>query len=86
MDRGPTSEEVTWLLAVHGRHATWVKNTEASPEVRIKLRDHWRHATASLVPFDAGIVRRFSRYTRLGPRTVGIDPALVRLDFADPTP
>jgi hypothetical protein len=32
------------------------------------------------MPLDQTIVRRFNRYARLGPRTLGIDPAL-RIDL-----
>jgi deazaflavin-dependent oxidoreductase (nitroreductase family) len=84
--RGPTSEGSIWLIAVHGRHSSWVKNLEASSEVSIKLGGRWHRARPSLVPFDARVLKRFSRYARLGPKAVGIDPALVRLDFIERGP
>jgi hypothetical protein len=33
------------------------------------------------MPLDQTIVRRFNRYARLGPRTLGIDPALVKVEL-----
>jgi hypothetical protein len=33
------------------------------------------------VPPDPAVLRRFSLYARLGPRTIGIDPALVRIEL-----
>ena len=30
-----------WLIAVHGRHAGWVRNLEVTPEARIKLAGRW---------------------------------------------
>jgi len=35
--RGPVDGDVVWLASVHGRNADWVRNLEATPEVRIKL-------------------------------------------------
>src|SRR5436309_8777999 len=34
--RGPVDGSVVWLISVHGRHAQWVRNLEAAPDVRIK--------------------------------------------------
>jgi deazaflavin-dependent oxidoreductase (nitroreductase family) len=82
--RGPFSESGAWLISVHGTHATWVKNLEAQSEVRLKHRGRWRRGTASVEPFDAELVKRFNRYARLGPSTLGIDPVLVRVDFVEP--
>ncbi len=79
--RGPFDGDSTWLISVHGRHASWVKNLEDSPTVRLRMRRRWRTGLASVIPYDAEIVRRFNRYARLGPATVGIDPALVRIDL-----
>ena len=78
---GPFDGDTTWLIAVHGRHASWVKNLERSPTVRLRVRRHWRTGTASVVPYDPAIIGRFNRYARSGPPTVGIDPALIRVDL-----
>jgi len=72
---------VVWLNSVHGRHATWVRNLEATPEVRIKLSGRWYHAHATVHEYDQAVVQRFSLYARSGPRTLGIDPALVRVEL-----
>ena len=79
--RGPQEDGTTWLIAVHGRHSTWVKNLEARSDVRLRLRGRWRPGTATVLPWDESVVRRFNRYARLGPTTLGIDPALVRVDL-----
>jgi deazaflavin-dependent oxidoreductase (nitroreductase family) len=44
--------DTLWLIAQHGRHAGWVLNFEASPQVRVRLGRHWRAGTAELVPDD----------------------------------
>jgi deazaflavin-dependent oxidoreductase (nitroreductase family) len=41
-----------WLIAQHGRHAGWVRNFEASPEVRVRLGRHWLTGVAELLPED----------------------------------
>jgi deazaflavin-dependent oxidoreductase (nitroreductase family) len=81
--RGPVDGgETTWLIAVHGAATTWVKNLEAAPRVRIRIGGRWRQARARLMPsYDPSIVARFNAYARTGPRTLGIDPALVRIDL-----
>jgi deazaflavin-dependent oxidoreductase (nitroreductase family) len=81
--RGPVEDGVAWLLAVHGAHSGFAHNIKASPEVRLKLRGRWRHGRASIEPLDPAIVSRFNAYGRLGPKTFGRDPALVRIELRD---
>lgn len=79
--RGPVDGDVVWLVSVHGRHAAWVRNLEATPEVRVKLSGRWQCARATVHAYDPEIAERFNAYARSGPRTLGIDPALVRLEL-----
>jgi deazaflavin-dependent oxidoreductase (nitroreductase family) len=78
--RGPVDEDAIWLASVHGRHASWVRNLDVHPEVRIKLSSRWHVAHATVEEFDENIARQFNVYARTGPRTLGIDPVLVRID------
>jgi deazaflavin-dependent oxidoreductase (nitroreductase family) len=78
--RGPMSGDTLWLVAVHGEHAHFVKNLLAHPEVRVKHRGRWRRGRAGVEPLDPARMREFNLYARMGPRTLGIDPALVRVD------
>jgi deazaflavin-dependent oxidoreductase (nitroreductase family) len=43
-----------WLVAEHGREASYVRNIAANPRVRVKLRDglrmRWYQGTAHLLP------------------------------------
>jgi len=80
--RGPEADGALWLISVHGRRAAWVKNLAASPAVRVRLRGRWLAGRASVVPWDAGRVRSFNVYARMGPRTLGIDPVLVRVELS----
>ena len=79
--RGPIDGNVVWLNSVHGRHAQWVRNLLATPEVRIKLSGRWHVGHASIHGFDEPIVPRFNAYASSGPKTLGIDPALVRIEL-----
>jgi len=79
--RGPTDGDVTWLASVHGRHASWVRNLEAHPEVRIKLAGRWHDGRANVTEFDENLAQRFNIYARSGPRTLGINPVLVRIEL-----
>jgi deazaflavin-dependent oxidoreductase (nitroreductase family) len=79
--RGPVDGDVVWVNSVHGRRADWVRNLEATPQVRIKLSGRWHEAYATVHDYDEDTVRRFNRYARSGPRTLGIDPALVRVEL-----
>lgn len=79
--RGPVEGSVVWLNSVHGRRASWVRNLEATPDVRIKLTGRWHEGRATVHPFDEEIDRRFNAYARSGPRTLGIDPVLVRVEL-----
>jgi deazaflavin-dependent oxidoreductase (nitroreductase family) len=78
--RGPVEGDLIWLSAVHGRHASWVRNLEAHPEVRIKLSGRWHVGHATVLDFDQNIARQFNLYARTGPTTLGMDPALVRVE------
>jgi deazaflavin-dependent oxidoreductase (nitroreductase family) len=79
--RGPEEGRTLWIVAVHGRHAGFVQNVLANPRVRIKARGRWWSGRASVEPFDPQRIRDFNLYARLGPRTIGIDPALVRIEL-----
>ncbi len=77
--RGPVDDDALWLASVHGRRAAWVRNLEATPDVRVRLAGRWYHGRASVHDFDEATASRFNVYARSGPRTLGIDPALVQI-------
>jgi deazaflavin-dependent oxidoreductase (nitroreductase family) len=79
--RGPVDGSTAWLISVHGAEAAFARNIAANPRVRLKLRGRWRSGTASIEPVDPALLARFSRYARMGPRTLGIEPRLVRVEL-----
>ena len=43
---------VFWIVAEHGRGASYVRNIEANPRVRVRVGRRWREGTARIVPDD----------------------------------
>ena len=38
--------DTLWIVTEHGRRASYVRNIEADPRVRVRVGRHWRHGTA----------------------------------------
>jgi deazaflavin-dependent oxidoreductase (nitroreductase family) len=82
---------VFWIVAEHGRRASYVRNIEANPRVRVRVGPQWRDGTARLVPEDDP--RERLRYinsthpiTRLSAATVRLlqtDLMTIRIDLND---
>jgi len=49
-----------WVVAEQGRHAGYVRNIEANPQVRVLIDRHWRRARAQTVPEDEPLERLHS--------------------------
>jgi deazaflavin-dependent oxidoreductase (nitroreductase family) len=79
--RGPLEGNVLSLVAVHGRHANWVRNIEAHAGTRIKLSGRWYKGRAAVHDYHEATAHRFNPYARCGPKTLGIDPAVVRIEI-----
>ncbi|HEX6206976.1 MAG TPA: nitroreductase/quinone reductase family protein [Actinomycetota bacterium] len=76
-----------WIVAEHGRHADWVRNVEADPRVRIRVRGRWRTGTAHILE-DDDPRERLRRLGGVNPwviRVAGTEPLTVRVDL-DPAP
>ena len=73
-----------WVVAEHGRHAGFVRNLEAHPDVRVCLRRRWRPARAEVVTDDDPIARLES-FGRPGHASAvtrfGSDLLTIRFDF-----
>lgn len=72
-----------WVVAEHGRHADWVRNVEADPRVRIRVRGAWRDGTARILDEDDPTAR-LQELGGLNPwivRLAGTDPLTVRIDL-----
>ena len=85
--------EVFWLIAQRGRRADWVRNIEANPRVRVKVRAGsgvvWRAGTAQILDEDdprerQRLIGRGSLARRLcvgASAAMATDPLTVRIDL-----
>jgi deazaflavin-dependent oxidoreductase (nitroreductase family) len=73
-----------WVVAEQGRHAGYVRNIEADPVVRVRLRGRWVPARGHLVDDDNPVERlqtfRRERHARLV-RTLGTELLTLRFDL-----
>ena len=73
-----------WVVAEQGRHAGYVRNLEADPDVRVRLRGRWRPAVAHVMSDDDAEARldRFGRRSHAATvRRFGTDLLTVRFDL-----
>jgi deazaflavin-dependent oxidoreductase (nitroreductase family) len=79
-----------WIVSEHGRKSAYVRNIEADPRVRVRVRGRWRTGTAYLMPDDdprerqRRLSRRFlARLNASAVRGWGTDLLTVRVDLDD---
>jgi deazaflavin-dependent oxidoreductase (nitroreductase family) len=76
--------ETGWVVAEQGRHAGYVRNLDADPEVRVRIRRQWRRARAHVV-VDDDVDARLDAFRRPGHaaavRRFGTELTTVRFDF-----
>jgi deazaflavin-dependent oxidoreductase (nitroreductase family) len=83
-----------WIVSEHGRRSAYVRNLEADPHVRVRVRGRWRSGTAHVLPTDDPRERQrllgrraghgFSaRVNAASVRAVGTDLLTVRIDLDD---
>jgi deazaflavin-dependent oxidoreductase (nitroreductase family) len=73
-----------WVIAEHGRHAGYVKNLEANPDVRVRMHRRWREAQAHIIDDDDPQARLESfnrRSHEAAVRRFGTDLLTLRFDF-----
>lgn len=73
-----------WVVAEQGRHAGWVLNAEAHPQVRVRVGRRWRPAVVTVLP-DDDAEARLDGFARPGHaeavRRFGTQLTTVRFDF-----
>ncbi|MGP3981269.1 nitroreductase/quinone reductase family protein [Streptomyces sp. KR80] len=77
-----------WIIAEHGRRAAYVRNIEANPCVRVKVRGQWRSGTAYVMPEDDPRERQRKlshnlsrRLNAAAVRALGTELLTVRIDL-----
>ena len=72
---------VFWIVAEHGHRASYVRNIEASPGVRVRIGRRWHKGTARVIPDDDPLERL--RYIASRRPIAGLNTATVRLMQTD---
>jgi deazaflavin-dependent oxidoreductase (nitroreductase family) len=76
--------DTLWVVAEHGRRASYVRNLEADPRVRVKIGRRWRTGTAIVLPDDdprARLDRIGRRVNGFMVRSMGTDLLTIRIDL-----
>lgn len=92
--RNPVGDGLTgstfWIVSEHGHRSSYVRNIEANPRVRVRVRGRWRSGTAHLLPDDDPRERQRILGRRLGARInaasvrrLGTELLTVRIDLDD---
>ena len=76
--------EVFWIVTEHGWAASYVKNIQADPRVRVKVGRRWRSGTAHILPDDdpyerMRMLRRRANDTTV--RLMGTQHLVIRVDL-----
>lgn len=77
-----------WIVSEHGLRSAYVRNIEADPHVRVRVRRRWRSGTAHILPDDDPrerqrlLSRKLSgRLNAMAVRSFGTDLLTVRVDL-----
>ena len=72
-----------WLVAEHGRKASYVRNIEADPRVRVQIGRRWRTGVAHVLDGDDPIARQrtLPRLHSATVRALGSELVTVRIDL-----
>jgi deazaflavin-dependent oxidoreductase (nitroreductase family) len=72
-----------WLVSNHGREANYVRNIEAKPRVRVRIKGKWHAGTAHLLDEDdpRQRLRTLPAFNSMMVRALGTDLLTVRIDL-----
>ena len=76
--------DTLWIVAEHGRKASYVRNIEAEPRVRVRVGRRWRPAVATVLDDDDWRDRQRQLPNKLNSalvRAVGTEHVTVRVDL-----
>ncbi len=74
-----------WIVSEYGEKSQYVRNIQANPRVRVRIKGRWHTGTAHLLPDDDPIarLRTLPRANSTAVRLVGTDLLTVRVDLED---
>jgi deazaflavin-dependent oxidoreductase (nitroreductase family) len=72
-----------WLVSEYGFRSQYVRNIQADPAVRVRIRGRWHTGTAHLLPDDdaRARLRTLPRFNSAAVRMVGTELMTVRVDL-----
>jgi deazaflavin-dependent oxidoreductase (nitroreductase family) len=72
-----------WFVSEFGEQSQYIRNIQADPRVRVRLRGKWHSGTAHLEPDDdaQARLRELPQFNSFGVRTFGTNLLTVRVDF-----
>jgi deazaflavin-dependent oxidoreductase (nitroreductase family) len=72
-----------WIVSEYGEKSQYVRNIQANPKVRVRIKGRWHTGTAHLLPNDDPIarLRKLPRANSTAVRLVGTDLLTVRVDL-----
>jgi deazaflavin-dependent oxidoreductase (nitroreductase family) len=76
--------DTLWIVAEHGLKASYVRNIDADPRVRVRVGRHWRTGMGHVLPDDDWRERQRRMPNRLNStfvRLLGSEPVTVRIDL-----
>ena len=76
--------DTLWIVAEHGRKASYVRNIEANPRVRVRVGRRWRTGTAHVLEDDDWRERQRrlpNKVNSAAVRAVGTEHVTVRVDL-----
>ncbi|WAU85614.1 nitroreductase/quinone reductase family protein [Streptomyces sp. Qhu-G9] len=74
-----------WIVSEYGEKSQYVRNIQADPKVRVRVKGRWHHGTAHLLHEDDARTRLKSlpRLNSTAVRAVGTNLLTVRVDLTD---
>ncbi len=77
--------DVFWIVSEFGDLSNYVRNIQANPRVRVRIRGRWYGGTAQLLPEDDAVarLRTLPRVNSTAVRALGGNLLTVRVDLTD---
>ncbi|MER5226081.1 nitroreductase family deazaflavin-dependent oxidoreductase [Streptomyces flaveus] len=74
-----------WIVSEYGEKSQYVRNIQANPRVRVRIKGRWHTGTAHLLPEDdaRARLRSLPRMNSAAVRAVGTNLLTVRVDLED---
>ncbi|MGX1669256.1 nitroreductase/quinone reductase family protein [Streptomyces sp. NPDC055400] len=76
-----------WWVSEYGDKSQYVRNIQADPKIRVRIKGRWHTGTAHLLPDDDARARlkRLPRYNSAAVRALGTNLLTLRADLTDVT-